>query len=236
MRSLPANERRPTPEALWGIPADWALALGGELFAPSLLELAAFVAEQRATHQVFPPEDSVFSALELTSFQKTRVVILGQDPYHGPGQAHGLAFSVRPGVPPPPSLANIFKELQADLGIAPRGHGSLAGWAKQGVLLLNTVLTVRAHAPLSHRNRGWERFTDAVVRALAERPIPPVFVLWGKAAQAKAGILRAEGTPMVTGAHPSPLSAHNGFFGSRPFSAVNRLLEQRPGEPIQWAL
>jgi uracil-DNA glycosylase len=178
----------------------------------------------------------VLTAFELTPFDEARVLILGQDPYHDEGQAHGLAFSVSPGVRPPPSLVNLFKELHADLGCPIPRSGSLIPWARQGVLLLNTVLTVRAHAPGSHKGRGWETFTDAVLRALAERSEPMVFVLWGGFAQKKARLLDTGRHTVLSSAHPSPLSARNGFFGSRPYSAVNRALEARGQQPIDWSL
>jgi uracil-DNA glycosylase len=169
--------------------------------------------------------------------ENVRVVILGQDPYHGPGQAHGLAFSVPSGVAPPPSLRNIFKELQTDLGVTiPEGRSCLGGWATQGVLLLNAVLTVRAGEAGSHRGQGWERFTDAVLTTVAALPVPPVFVLWGAAAQEKAALLSPERHVVIKSAHPSPLSAWGGFFGSRPFSAVNQALGGRGQEPIDWSV
>ncbi len=220
--------------ALPPIPESWRAVLADAVAAPSFQRLQAFLEEERAAHQVFPPEPEVFSALALTPFDRVRVVVVGQDPYHDDGQAHGLAFSVRPGVPLPPSLRNIFKERQADVGCPIPQSGSLVGWARQGVLLLNTVLTVRAHAPGSHRRRGWEEFTDAVIRAVSGRPEPAVFVLWGAPAQAKRALVDEGRHAVVTGAHPSPLSARRGFFGSAPFSQINAALSARGQPAIDW--
>ena len=224
-------------EAAGGIgrlPECWRTALAAEFAAPYFAELQAFVAAQRAAGEVFPPSGDVFNALELTPLDQVRVVILGQDPYHDDGQAHGLSFSVRAGIRPPPSLRNIFKELEADVGIVPPASGSLEAWARQGVLLLNTVLTVQAHAPHSHRGRGWERFTDKVIACVNARP-GMAFLLWGKPAQMKAAAIDARHLVIQT-AHPSPLSARRGFFGSRPFSQVNAYFRAR-GEPeIDWRL
>jgi uracil-DNA glycosylase len=185
---------------------------------------------------VYPAEPEVFNALKLTPFDAVKVVILGQDPYHGAGQAHGLAFSVRPGVTPPPSLRNIFKELQTDVGCPRPAAGSLEPWARQGVLLLNAVLTVRAGQPNSHRGKGWERFTDAAVAAVGHKPDPVVFVLWGAPAQKKVPLIDTGRHVIVKSPHPSPLSAKTGFFGSRPFSAVNRALKAAGRGPIDWCL
>lgn len=217
-----------------GLPACWRDALGGELAAPYFTELQAFIAAERAAGDVFPPPEDVFNALKLTRLDDVRVVILGQDPYHGTGQAHGLSFSVRPGVRPPPSLRNIFKELVTDVGLRAPDGGCLEGWAKQGVLLLNTVLTVRAHAAHSHRGRGWEMFTDKVIACVNAQP-SVAFVLWGKPAQKKAAGI--DGRHLVLqSAHPSPLSASRGFLGSKPFSQINAHLKAR-GEPeIDWQL
>jgi len=197
---------------------------------PYYAALLDFVAGERAAGTVFPPDAQVFEALRLTSYAQTKVLILGQDPYHADGQAHGLAFSVRPGVTPPPSLRNMFKELKADLGVERPKTGYLAPWAEQGVLLLNAVLTVRAHTPNAHKGQGWETFTDAVLRALAARPEPVVFVLWGGYARKKAALLDAARHTIIESAHPSPLSAHNGFFGSKPFSKINAALGAAPKE------
>ena len=196
--------------------------------------------EDAAGLAVYPPPAERFRALELTALDAVRVVILGQDPYHGAGQAHGLSFSVPPGIRPPPSLTNIFKELQADLGIPRAAHGLLDGWARQGVLLLNTVLSVRDGAPASHRGQGWEHFTDAVIRLVAARDAPTVFLLWGAQAQQKAVLIDAtapDGRHLaVKSAHPSPLSARTGFFGSRPFSRANAFLLQNDRGTVDWAL
>lgn len=218
------------------VPAGWESVLADELAQPYIADLAAFVAAERREHTIYPPEEDVFTALKLTPFDAIRAVILGQDPYHGPGQAHGLAFSVRPGVKPPPSLVNIFKELKSDLGINPPGHGYLAGWAQQGVLLLNTVLTVRAGEANSHKGRGWERLTDAIIRAVGGRERPAVFLLWGAPAQKKAALVDESRHVVLRAAHPSPLSARNGFFGSWPFSQANAALEERGQPPIDWQL
>ena len=194
----------------------------------------AFVAHERSTHPVYPPHDEVFAALHLTPYADTRVVILGQDPYHGPGQAHGLCFSVRHGVRVPPSLANIYRELRDDLGIDPPNHGNLERWARSGVLLLNTTLTVRGGAAASHQGRGWERFTDRVIETVAAKPSRVVFMLWGAAARRKRSMIDAERHTIIESAHPSPLSAHNGFFGSRPFSRANAALADAGLEPVDW--
>lgn len=217
------------------LPPSWQRQVGGELAEPYFRELRAFVDAERRTATVYPPETEVFAALELTPFEEVRVVILGQDPYHRPGQAHGLAFSVRPGVRPPPSLANVFRELHDDVGCPKPASGSLVPWARRGVLLLNTVLTVREGEPNSHRKKGWERFTDAVIRAVAARPEPAAFMLWGAPAGKKAALVEAP-HHVHRAVHPSPLSAKRGFFGSRPFSGVNRALEAGGVEPVEWCL
>lgn len=221
---------------LLNVPAGWQDILADELAQPYIADLAAFVAAERRERTVYPPESEVFTALDLTPYAEVRAVILGQDPYHGPGQAHGLAFSVRPGVTPPPSLVNVFKELQSDLGIGRPGHGYLASWARQGVLLLNTVLTVRASEANSHKGRGWEKLTDAIIRAVGARERPVVFILWGAPAQKKAALVDEGRHVVMRSAHPSPLSARNGFFGSRPFSQANAALEARGQPPIDWRL
>lgn len=215
---------------------DWNPVLRGEFAKPYWSDLTAFVADERQAGEVYPPHDEVFAALHLTSYAQTRVLILGQDPYHGPGQAHGLCFSVRRGVPVPPSLGNIYKELQADLGFAPPRHGNLEGWARQGVLLLNAVLTVRAHQAGSHRNRGWETFTDEVIRAVNAKEHPVVFILWGAYARKKKPLVDLTRHVVIESAHPSPLSASNGFFGSRPFSRTNDALTAEGLTPIDWSL
>jgi uracil-DNA glycosylase len=226
------------PEASSGtdqLPEDWRAVLANELKKPYFRQLQEFLAEERQAHTVFPPEPDVFNALKLTPYDRTNVLLLGQDPYHDDGQAHGLCFSVRPGVKPPPSLVNIFKELRDDLGCTIPKHGYLARWAEQGVLLLNAVLTVRAHEPNSHKDKGWETFTDAIIRAVNDRPSPVVFVLWGAYAQKKAKLIDASRNPVLTAAHPSPLSAKK-FFGSRPFSAINEALISVGKPPIDWQL
>ncbi|OYQ25743.1 uracil-DNA glycosylase [Sandarakinorhabdus cyanobacteriorum] len=215
----------------------WRTPLAGEFAAPYMAALKAFLlAEKQAGKQIFPKGSSWFRALDLTPLDDVRVVILGQDPYHGPGQAHGLAFSVLPGVRVPPSLVNIYKELQADLGIVPAAHGFLEHWARQGVLLLNSSLTVEQGLAASHQGRGWERFTDAVIRLVAAREQPCAFLLWGSHAQKKAGFVDAGHHLVLKAPHPSPLSAHNGFFGCRHFSRTNQWLEQQGQPPINWAL
>lgn len=218
----------------------WLSVLRPEFDEPYMKALKAFLAEEREGGQrVFPRPSEWFRALDLTPLDQVRVVILGQDPYHGEGQAHGLAFSVQPGVRPPPSLVNIYKEMATDLGIAPSSHGLLDHWARQGVLLLNSVLTVRMGQAASHQGRGWERFTDAVIRAVAARPEPVVFILWGAYAQKKAGFVREMGGGrhcVLTSVHPSPLSARGGFFGSKPFSKANDFLVEHGQQPIDWAL
>jgi uracil-DNA glycosylase len=218
------------------LPQSWARVLADELTAPYFLDLQAFVLQERQRNTVYPPPGDVFAALALTPYERVRVLLLGQDPYHGEGQAHGLCFSVRPGVSPPPSLVNIFRELHDDLGCPIPRHGYLAAWAQRGVLLLNTVLTVRAHEAGSHRGQGWEKFTDAVIRRVNEKRDPAVFVLWGRPAQQKIQWIDVNRHAVVTAAHPSPLSAHRGFFGSRPFSAVNQALRSRGQPELDWRL
>lgn len=215
----------------------WLAPLRAEFDAPYMHALRAFlVAERAAGKRLYPPPGDWFRALDLTPLDTVRAVILGQDPYHGEGQAHGLCFSVREGVPPPPSLVNIYKELEADLGIARPRHGCLEAWARQGVLLLNSVLTVEHGRAAAHQGRGWERFTDAVVRLVAARDSPAVFMLWGAYAQRKAAFVDGTRHCVIRSAHPSPLSAHNGFFGSRPFSRANAFLAEHGLPPIDWRL
>ncbi|MDP1027685.1 uracil-DNA glycosylase [Sphingomonas sp. KR1UV-12] len=219
----------------------WLEPLRGEFAADYMAALREFLtAEKAAGKRIFPQSADWFRALELTPLPAVRVVILGQDPYHGAGQAHGLCFSVRPGVKPPPSLVNIYKELASDCGIAPVAHGFLEHWARQGVLLLNSVLTVEEGRAAAHRARGWERFTDAVIRLVAAREDPIVFLLWGSYAQKKAAFVQdvaRGGRHLVLKApHPSPLSAHTGWFGSRPFSRANAFLESQGRGTIDWAL
>ncbi|GAA2745537.1 MULTISPECIES: uracil-DNA glycosylase [Kitasatospora] len=215
------------------LPESWRAVLAEETDKPYFAELAAFVAAQRAEHQVFPPAGQEFSALEATPYDKVRVLVLGQDPYHDDGQAHGMSFSVLPGTKTPPSLRNIFKELDADLGIPAPDNGYLMHWAEQGVLLLNAVLTVRAHEANSHKGKGWEKFTDAVIKAVSDRDEPCVFVLWGNYAKKKLPLIDTTKHVVVQGAHPSPLSAKL-FFGSRPFSQIDAALAGFGAEPIDW--
>jgi len=213
----------------------WKAALSGPFASSYIAELRAFlIAERTAGKRIFPPPSEWFAALEMTPLDRVRVVILGQDPYHGAGQGHGLCFSVREGVRLPPSLVNIYKELVADLGIPRPAHGDLSAWARQGVLLLNSVLTVEEGRAGAHQGKGWERFTDAIVRALADGPRPIAFILWGAYAQRKAAFVDPARHLVIKSAHPSPLSAHNGFFGSRPFSKVNTWLSARGEAPIIW--
>ncbi|OYY79628.1 MAG: uracil-DNA glycosylase [Sphingomonas sp. 28-62-20] len=219
----------------------WRAPLATEFEQPYMTVLRAYlVAEKAAGKRIYPAGSQWFRALDLTPLDAVRVVILGQDPYHGPGQAHGLCFSVPPGVRPPPSLGNIFKELKADLGIEPPRHGCLESWARQGVLLLNSVLTVEMGKAAAHKERGWERFTDAVIRLVAAKSDPVVFLLWGSYAQKKAAFVSsvaAGGHHLVLkAAHPSPLSAHNGFLGCRHFSQANAFLERHGRAPIDWTL
>jgi uracil-DNA glycosylase len=215
----------------------WKAALLPEFQLDYMAQLKAFlVAEKAAGKHVFPKGVEWFRAMDLTPLDRVRVVILGQDPYHGPGQAHGLCFSVKPGVPPPPSLVNIYKELQSDLGIARPRHGFLEHWAQQGVLLLNSVLTVEMAKAASHQGKGWERFTDAVIRLVNAKSDPVVFLLWGAYAQKKAAFVDGSRHLVLKAAHPSPLSAHNGFLGCRHFSQCNAFLASKGMPPIDWAL
>ncbi|MCA0432852.1 MAG: uracil-DNA glycosylase [Proteobacteria bacterium] len=215
----------------------WLGPLQAEFDQPYMADLRAFLmAEREAGKRIFPKGTEWFHAMDVTPLSEVRVVILGQDPYHGEGQAHGLCFSVKPGVAPPPSLVNIYKELKADLGITPPRHGYLEHWAQQGVLLLNAVLTVEAGRAASHQGKGWERFTDAVIRQVNGLDRPVVFILWGSYAQRKAAFVDATRHLVIKSAHPSPLSAHNGFFGSRPFSKANAFLVAHGQTPIDWAV
>lgn len=218
------------------IPLSWRPLLEETLAQPAIKKLESFLAEERARYQVFPPAEEVFSALQLTPYDKVRVLIVGQDPYHDDGQAHGLAFSVRPGIKAPPSLVNIYKELESDLGIPRARSGYLGRWAEQGVLLLNTSLTVRAHEAASHKGKGWERLTDAVIRAVNERPQLVAFVLWGAHAQKKRELIDGQRHLVIQSAHPSPLSAKQGFFGSRPFSQINNALSAAGQGMIDWRI
>lgn len=218
------------------IPRSWQAAVGEEFDKPYFHKLTEFLKQERREYTVFPPEDEVFTALRLTPRDEVRVLILGQDPYHDEGQAHGLAFSVRPGVRPPPSLMNIFRELHDDLGCRIPNNGYLVPWAEQGVLLLNTVLTVRAHQPNSHKGKGWEKFTDAVFRSVGDKDDRVVFVLWGGNARRKLSLVDTSRHKVVESAHPSPLSASHGFFGSRPFSKINRALRDSGEDEIDWQI
>ncbi len=215
----------------------WKAPLQAEFDAPYMAALRDFlVGEREKGKRIFPKGSEWFHALDATPLEQVRVVILGQDPYHGEGQAHGLCFSVKPGVRPPPSLINIYKEMESDLGLKAPSHGNLEAWARQGVLLLNAVLTVEAGLAASHQGKGWERFTDAVIRLVNDQPRPVVFILWGSYAQRKAAFVDRQRHLVLASAHPSPLSAHNGFFGSRPFSRANEFLVAQGEEPIDWDL
>lgn len=225
-----------TPVAVPDIPASWQRVLAPEFAKPYWAELQSFVEKERDEHTIYPPAGEVYTAFNLTPFDKTHVFLLGQDPYPGPNQAHGLCFSVKPGVPLPGSLRNMYKELHDDLGIPPPRTGYLVQWAAQGMLMLNAVLTVRAGAPNSHKGQGWETFTDAVIRAVGHKEHPVVFVLWGAYAQKKINLIDTARHTIIQSAHPSPLSAANGFFGSRPFSKVNTALAKHGVKPIDWNL
>lgn len=215
---------------------DWNPVLRGEFEQPYWKDLQGFVAAQRASHTVYPPHEDVFRALHLTSIAATKVLILGQDPYHGPGQANGLAFSVGEGTRIPPSLQNIHQELEADVGLPRPNHGNLESWARQGVLLINATLTVRAHAAGSHQKHGWETFTNRVIEAVNQKTDRVVFVLWGASARKKKELVDTSRHVIIESPHPSPLSAHRGFFGSRPFSRTNEALIAVGLAPIDWSL
>ena len=215
---------------------DWDELLKDYFASEPYQALRTFLAQEYRTHTIYPGMYDIFNALKYTSFADTKVVILGQDPYHGPGQAHGLCFSVKKGVEPPPSLKNIFSELMEDVGIPKPEHGELTCWARQGVLLLNTVLTVREHQANSHHGRGWEIFTDKIISLLNEREKPMAFILWGSPARKKKAMITNPRHFIVESTHPSPFSANNGFFGSRPFSKVNAFLEKIGEKPIDWQL
>ncbi len=215
---------------------DWLEALRGEFKKPYYKSLFERVKSEYSSSQIFPPADDIFNAFHLTPLSQVKVVILGQDPYHNVGQAHGLCFSVRKGVDVPPSLVNIYKELHDDLGCEIPNHGCLTKWAKQGVLMLNTVLTVRAHEANSHRGIGWEEFTDAAIGALNSQDRPIVFILWGSPAQKKARMLNNSNHLILKAPHPSPLSAYRGFFGSKPFSQANDFLKEHGLEPVDWQI
>jgi uracil-DNA glycosylase len=215
---------------------DWNPILRTEFAKPYWAELQQFVVEERQRGTVYPPHDDVFAALHLTPYEEVKAVILGQDPYHGPDQAHGLCFSVRQGITPPPSLQNIFKELEQDLGCVPPNHGNLEHWARQGVLLLNATLTVRRGQAASHQRKGWETFTDEVLRSVNEKQDRVVFILWGASARKKKAVIDTSRHVIIESAHPSPLSASNGFFGSRPFSRTNDALIEAGRDAIDWQI
>jgi uracil-DNA glycosylase len=218
------------------IHVSWKERLIEEFNQPYFADLKNFLVDEKKSHVVYPPGDKIFSAFDRTPFEKVKVVILGQDPYHGKGQAHGLCFSVPSGIASPPSLVNMFKELHNDLGISMPSHGNLEPWADQGVLLLNATLTVRANQAGSHQNKGWEYFTDAVIRKLSEEKKDLVFILWGRYAQAKEYLIDTARHHILKAAHPSPFSAHSGFFGCRHFSKTNDILTSLGTEPVNWAL
>jgi len=227
-----ADEAKDLPD----VPESWQPILADTLKEPYIQKLSEFLAKESSQHTIYPKHEDTFSALELTAFEDVRVLILGQDPYHGEGQAHGLSFSVQDGVSIPPSLRNIFKELDADLGYSAPESGFLKAWAEQGILMLNTVLTVRKGEANSHKNKGWETFTDYIIEQLNSKEEAIIFVLWGNYAQKKAKLIDETKHYIIRSVHPSPLSAHNGFFGSKPFSKINELLAQMGHEPIDWEL
>ena len=215
---------------------DWLMPLSPEFKKPYYAKLYKTIREEYSSRQIFPPADEIFTAFEITPLSEVKVVIIGQDPYHGDGQAHGLCFSVKPDVETPPSLVNMYKELNSDLGCYIPNNGYLTKWAKQGVLMLNTVLTVRAHQANSHRGIGWEEFTDAAIRILNEQDRPIVYLLWGKPAQMKKSMLNNPKHLILEAPHPSPLSAYRGFFGCQHFSKTNAFLEENGLEPIDWQI
>lgn len=215
---------------------DWDDILKEEMEQPYFQELMSWLDEEYKEHTVYPPRDLLFQALRLTPYHEVKAVILGQDPYHGAGQAEGLSFSVQPGVKVPPSLRNIYIELKEDIGVPTPSHGSLVSWGKHGVLLLNTALTVREGKPASHRGKGWERFTDTIIRLLNERKQPMVFLLWGNHAAEKEVLINTEHHLVIRSAHPSPFAARKGFFGSRPFSQTNAFLQEHGQQPVDWTI
>lgn len=224
------------PQPFASVGESWRTPLERQIGSPYFVVLKEFLDEQRTEHSIYPSEQDTFAALDRTAFHSVRVVILGQDPYHGAGQAHGLAFSVPNGVLQPPSLRNIFKEIQRDLGYDIPRHGDLGAWAGQGVLLLNTTLTVRHGAAGSHSGKGWERFTDAIIEELSDRRSGLIFLLWGRHAQQKAALIDTTRHRVLQAPHPSPLSAHRGFLGCGHFGQVNALLQQQGEEPIDWQI
>jgi uracil-DNA glycosylase len=217
-------------------PNDWQKVLAEEFKQPYFTKLQEFLISERLSYTIYPAKEETFSALELTPYDQVKVVLLGQDPYHNENQAHGLCFSVRPGIKPPPSLGNIFKELKQDIGFETPNNGYLVTWAKQGILMLNTVLSVRAGMANSHKNKGWETFTDVVISKISQKPAPVIFVLWGKDAQKKLKLIDTNKNIIIQSAHPSPLSAHNGFIGSKPFSAINSALISYGQSEINWQI
>ncbi|HKA08009.1 MAG TPA: uracil-DNA glycosylase [Gemmataceae bacterium] len=231
-----ADTAESEPVAVPDIPPSWKRVLADEFAKRYWAELQDFVGAERAKYTVYPPEDEIYTAFNLTPYDDLHVFLLGQDPYPGEGQAHGLCFSVKPGVPLPGSLRNMYKELHDDLGIPPAKSGYLAKWAAQGMLMLNAVLTVRAGQPNSHQGKSWEEFTDAVIRAASDRDEPVVFVLWGAYAQKKIKLIDTDRHTIIQSAHPSPLSAANGFFGSRPFSKISAALKKHGHPQIDWDL
>jgi uracil-DNA glycosylase len=218
------------------LPTSWQTVLAEEFDKPYFQKLQEFLKEERQSYSIYPPEEDVFSAFELTPYEQVNVLLLGQDPYHDDNQAHGLCFSVRPGIKPPPSLVNIYKELKDDVGFNIPNNGYLVTWAKQGILMLNAVLTVRAHTPNSHKNKGWETFTDAAIAKVNQKTDPVVFVLWGGYAQKKLKLIDTNRHIVVQSPHPSPLSARNGFFGSKAFSAINSGLRSFGKPEIDWQI
>ena len=216
--------------------ASWLAVLKEEFDQPYMKSLKSFLVEEQTHHVVYPPNTEIFAAFEHTPFDKVRVVILGQDPYHGPGEAHGLSFSVKKGIHVPPSLRNIYKELEADLGIKTPNHGHLIEWAQQGVLLLNTVLTVRHKTANSHQKKGWEQLTDRAIAELSKQREQIVFILWGGKAKAKTALIDTSKHHIIHSAHPSPLAAHNGFWGSKPFSKTNTYFQNHGQQPIDWSI
>lgn len=216
------------------IDASWLDALSAEFDKTYFGELKAFLQEEKKQHTIYPPGSKIFEAFNATPLNKVKAVIIGQDPYHGPGQANGLSFSVNEGVALPPSLRNIYKELKSDLGIQPASHGDLSKWANKGILMLNAVLTVRHKQAGSHRDKGWEQFTDAVIQTLSDEKEGLVFILWGNFARSKKVLINTSKHFIVESPHPSPFSARNGFFGSKPFSKTNELLKSQNKEPIDW--
>jgi uracil-DNA glycosylase len=226
-----------SPEQRIKLHPSWLSRLESEFEQPYMARLRTFLREEkRAGKEIYPPGAEIFAALNETPFDTVKVVIIGQDPYHGPGQAHGLCFSVSPGVPVPPSLANIYKEMATDLGIPPASHGHLISWARGGVLLLNSVLTVESHRAASHQKKGWEQFTDRIIRLLESEKDSLAFILWGAYAQKKGEFIDRNRHLVISSPHPSPLSASRGFFGTRPFSRVNTWLEEKGIPPVNWRL